>query len=134
MAPFQGAALLAYNDGVFSERDLQSISRIGDSKKKEEEGKTGRFGVGEQPEGLQGGLGGLGRRKAREGQAGPGSDAQRVKKGFRAKGKRRSVDMVPEGKGCVCSGGAFAHCLLRHAWAVLLTGCGVWTLDTQRSM
>ncbi len=48
MAPFQGPALLAYNDGVFSERDLQSISRIGDSKKKEEEGKTGRFGVGEQ--------------------------------------------------------------------------------------
>ncbi|KXZ55127.1 hypothetical protein GPECTOR_3g279 [Gonium pectorale] len=46
MAAFQGPALLAFNDGVFSERDLESISRIGDSKKKEEEGKTGRFGVG----------------------------------------------------------------------------------------
>ncbi|GLC59948.1 hypothetical protein PLESTB_001557000 [Pleodorina starrii] len=46
MSPFQGPALLAFNDGVFSDRDLESISRIGDSKKKEEEGKTGRFGVG----------------------------------------------------------------------------------------
>ncbi|GIL85243.1 hypothetical protein Vretifemale_13855, partial [Volvox reticuliferus] len=46
MAAFQGPALLAFNDGVFSDRDLESISRIGDSKKKEEEGKTGRFGVG----------------------------------------------------------------------------------------
>eukprot|EP00198_Chlamydomonas_reinhardtii_P000860 XP_001690195.1 predicted protein [Chlamydomonas reinhardtii] len=46
MSAFQGPALLAYNDGVFSDRDLESISRIGDSKKKEEEGKTGRFGVG----------------------------------------------------------------------------------------
>ncbi|EFJ44918.1 hypothetical protein VOLCADRAFT_118510 [Volvox carteri f. nagariensis] len=46
MAPFQGPALLAFNDGVFSDRDLESISRIGDSKKKDEEGKTGRFGVG----------------------------------------------------------------------------------------
>eukprot|EP00878_Enallax_costatus_P015942 GHUV01016715.1.p1 GENE.GHUV01016715.1~~GHUV01016715.1.p1 ORF type:complete len:293 (+),score=81.32 GHUV01016715.1:362-1240(+) len=46
MAQFQGPALLAYNDGVFSEKDFQSISRIGDSKKREQIGKTGRFGVG----------------------------------------------------------------------------------------
>ena len=44
MAQFQGPALLAYNDGVFSEKDFESISRIGDSKKREQIGKTGRFG------------------------------------------------------------------------------------------
>lgn len=44
MAQFQGPALLAYNDGVFTEKDFESISRIGDSKKREQIGKTGRFG------------------------------------------------------------------------------------------
>lgn len=44
MAQFQGPALLAYNDGVFNEKDFESISRIGDSKKREQIGKTGRFG------------------------------------------------------------------------------------------
>jgi hypothetical protein len=43
-AAFQGAALLAFNDAVFTEADFKSISTIGDSVKKEQVGKTGRFG------------------------------------------------------------------------------------------
>ena len=46
LAPFQGPALLAYNDAVFSEADFKSISNIGDSVKRDQKGKTGRFGVG----------------------------------------------------------------------------------------
>eukprot|EP00882_Tetradesmus_deserticola_P024408 GHRQ01026674.1.p2 GENE.GHRQ01026674.1~~GHRQ01026674.1.p2 ORF type:complete len:133 (+),score=37.97 GHRQ01026674.1:235-633(+) len=46
MGQFQGPALLSFNDGVFNEKDFESISRIGDSKKREQLGKTGRFGVG----------------------------------------------------------------------------------------
>eukprot|EP00959_Pyramimonas_sp_CCMP1952_P280809 5869447-Pyramimonas_sp.AAC.1 len=40
----QGPALMIYNDGVFSDADFESISRVGDSCKREEVGKTGRFG------------------------------------------------------------------------------------------
>lgn len=46
LAPFQGAALLCYNDARFSEADFVSISRIGDSGKRDLAGKTGRFGIG----------------------------------------------------------------------------------------
>ncbi|KAL6760935.1 hypothetical protein V8C86DRAFT_987674 [Haematococcus lacustris] len=46
MAPFQGVALLVFNNAVFSERDFDSISKVGDSVKREEAGKTGRFGIG----------------------------------------------------------------------------------------
>ncbi|BDA44284.1 probable Sacsin [Coccomyxa sp. Obi] len=46
LASFQGPALLAFNDAVFSEADFQSISSIGQSVKREQKGKTGRFGVG----------------------------------------------------------------------------------------
>lgn len=47
LASFQGPALLSYNDGkVFSEEDYASISSLGNSVKKSEKGKTGRFGVG----------------------------------------------------------------------------------------
>lgn len=46
LAPFQGPALYVYNNGVFSDKDFESISRIGDSVKRQEAGKTGRFGVG----------------------------------------------------------------------------------------
>ena len=46
---FQGPALLAFNDATFSEGDFQSISRIGDSGKRKQAGKTGRFGVGGLP-------------------------------------------------------------------------------------
>ena len=43
---FQGASLLVFNDSVFTESDFVSISQIGDSLKKTQVGKTGRFGVG----------------------------------------------------------------------------------------
>eukprot|EP00045_Choanoeca_perplexa_P018430 m.291475 g.291475 ORF g.291475 m.291475 type:complete len:4534 (-) comp17817_c0_seq1:55-13656(-) len=43
---FQGPALLAYNDAVFSDQDFESIQRIGDSKKQGQRHKVGRFGVG----------------------------------------------------------------------------------------
>lgn len=43
-AGFQGPALLCYNDATFSDADYTSISRIGDSVKRDQAGKTGRFG------------------------------------------------------------------------------------------
>jgi sacsin len=39
-------ALYAYNSGVFEEKDFESIRRLGSSRKKNELGKTGRFGIG----------------------------------------------------------------------------------------
>lgn len=44
LAQWQGPALLAYNNAVFTEDDFVSISRIGDSKKQSQAWKTGRFG------------------------------------------------------------------------------------------
>ena len=44
LAPFQGPALLAYNNAVFTEEDFVSISRIGGSNKHGQAWKTGRFG------------------------------------------------------------------------------------------
>ncbi|KAK1566595.1 hypothetical protein Q3G72_001766 [Acer saccharum] len=46
LAQWQGPALLAYNDAVFTEEDFVSISRIGGSTKHGQAWKTGRFGVG----------------------------------------------------------------------------------------
>ncbi|KAG9441938.1 hypothetical protein H6P81_017792 [Aristolochia fimbriata] len=46
LAEWQGPALLAHNNAVFTEDDFVSISRIGDSKKQTQAWKTGRFGVG----------------------------------------------------------------------------------------
>ncbi|KNC52147.1 sacs protein [Thecamonas trahens ATCC 50062] len=46
LAPFQGPALLAYNDAVFSDADFESIQRVGDSGKASLRTKTGRFGIG----------------------------------------------------------------------------------------
>lgn len=46
LAQWQGPALLAYNDAVFTEEDFVSISRIGGSTKHAQAWKTGRFGVG----------------------------------------------------------------------------------------
>lgn len=43
---WQGPALLAYNNSQFTEEDFVSISRIGDSQKRVQPWKTGRFGVG----------------------------------------------------------------------------------------
>lgn len=44
LAPFQGPALLVYNNSIFTEEDFESISRVGGSKKRTQAGKTGRFG------------------------------------------------------------------------------------------
>ena len=44
LSAFQGPGLLVFNDSVFSEQDFESISRIGDSVKRAQAGKTGRFG------------------------------------------------------------------------------------------
>ncbi|GFQ05377.1 sacsin [Phtheirospermum japonicum] len=46
LAQWQGPALIAYNDAVFTEEDFLSISRIGGSSKQAKAWKTGRFGVG----------------------------------------------------------------------------------------
>ncbi|CAI5714235.1 unnamed protein product [Hyaloperonospora brassicae] len=48
LGPFQGPALLVHNNATFTDADLQSIQRIGNSLKKDESmgWKTGRFGVG----------------------------------------------------------------------------------------
>ncbi|GLT87071.1 hypothetical protein SLE2022_051720 [Rubroshorea leprosula] len=46
LAQWQGPALLAFNDAVFTEEDFVSISRIGGSGKHGQTWKTGRFGVG----------------------------------------------------------------------------------------
>ncbi|KAJ8436260.1 hypothetical protein Cgig2_011532 [Carnegiea gigantea] len=43
---WQGPALLAFNDAIFTEEDFVSISRIGGSSKHGQAWKTGRFGVG----------------------------------------------------------------------------------------
>lgn len=46
LTQWQGPALLAFNDAVFTEEDFVSISRIGGSSKHAQAWKTGRFGVG----------------------------------------------------------------------------------------
>ncbi|KAI5397188.1 hypothetical protein KIW84_063128 [Lathyrus oleraceus] len=46
LSQWQGPALLAYNNAVFSEEDFVSISKIGGSSKHGQASKTGRFGVG----------------------------------------------------------------------------------------
>lgn len=48
LSQFLGPALLAYNDAVFTDKDFESIQRIGDSLKLESSKgtKTGRFGIG----------------------------------------------------------------------------------------
>ena len=47
LAQFQHAALLVYNNSIFTKKDFESIQSIGSSLKKTgEEVKTGRFGVG----------------------------------------------------------------------------------------
>lgn len=44
LSQWQGPALLAYNNAVFSEEDFVSISKIGGSSKHGQASKTGRFG------------------------------------------------------------------------------------------
>jgi sacsin len=46
LAKYQGPALLAYNDALFSEKDFQSLTSLGDSKKIQDKAATGKFGLG----------------------------------------------------------------------------------------
>jgi hypothetical protein len=46
LSEYQGPALLAYNDAVFSEKDFQSLTSIGDSRKIQDKAATGKFGLG----------------------------------------------------------------------------------------
>jgi sacsin len=43
---FQGPALVAYNSGIFEEKDFESIRSLGASRKYTDLTKTGRFGIG----------------------------------------------------------------------------------------
>ena len=46
LARFQGPALLAYNDAVFTDKDWQSIQDMQQSVKTEDPFKVGKFGIG----------------------------------------------------------------------------------------
>ena len=46
LAQFQGPSLLVHNDAMFSEADFDSIRHIGDSLKRGQAGKTGKYGLG----------------------------------------------------------------------------------------
>uniref|UniRef100_A0A8C3SH40 HEPN domain-containing protein n=1 Tax=Chelydra serpentina TaxID=8475 RepID=A0A8C3SH40_CHESE len=46
LQPAQGPALVAYNDGLFSEADWDGIQSTGDSRKLSDPGTVGRFGLG----------------------------------------------------------------------------------------
>ena len=43
---FQGPALLARNNKTFADKDFDSLSSIGDSKKRHDAAATGKFGQG----------------------------------------------------------------------------------------
>ena len=46
LGDYDGSALLVYNDATFSERDFESISSIGKSRKREDSATIGRYGLG----------------------------------------------------------------------------------------
>ena len=46
LAAYQGAALLAANDAVFTEKDWEGIERLQDSVKAEDPFNVGKFGIG----------------------------------------------------------------------------------------
>ena len=46
LSEYQGPALLAYNDALFSEKDFQSLTSLGHSKKFQDKATTGKFGLG----------------------------------------------------------------------------------------
>ena len=48
LTPFQGPALLAWNNSVFSEDDWKNIGKMHQSQKEEDLLKVGRFGLGFQ--------------------------------------------------------------------------------------
>jgi len=46
LSQYQGPALLAYNDALFTEKDFRSLTSLGDSKKVHDKATTGKFGLG----------------------------------------------------------------------------------------
>jgi len=46
LCQYQGPALLAYNNATFSEKDFDSLARVGDSGKLSDVSSTGKFGLG----------------------------------------------------------------------------------------
>lgn len=46
LAQYQGPALLAYNNAIFTQKDFESLSRLGDSLKLQDGLTTGKFGRG----------------------------------------------------------------------------------------
>jgi sacsin len=46
LSDYQGPALLAYNDAVFSESDFESLTSLADSNKIHDKAATGKFGLG----------------------------------------------------------------------------------------
>ena len=46
LSEYQGPALLAYNDALFSEKDFASLTSLGDSEKVRDKAATGKFGLG----------------------------------------------------------------------------------------
>jgi hypothetical protein len=46
LSDYQGPALLAYNDAIFSEKDFRSLTSLGDSIKVHDKAATGKFGLG----------------------------------------------------------------------------------------
>ena len=46
LAKFQGPALLAYNDAVFTDEDWTSIQKLKRSNKRSDPFKVGKFGIG----------------------------------------------------------------------------------------
>ena len=46
LAEYQGPALLARNNSVFTDEDLESLSAVGDSRKRHDAESTGKFGQG----------------------------------------------------------------------------------------
>ena len=46
LAAWQGPALCLYNNSLFSEEDWKNLKQVGDSGKRDDERKIGRFGLG----------------------------------------------------------------------------------------
>jgi sacsin len=46
LAKYQGPAVLAYNNAIFTEDDFSSLSSVGDSMKAKDMSSTGKFGRG----------------------------------------------------------------------------------------
>ena len=53
LAEYQGPALLARNNSVFTDEDLASLGAVGDSRKRHDAESTGKFGQGFNSVGYQ---------------------------------------------------------------------------------